>query len=283
MGNKCLNQHSPRPLPPTPKGQKLLIPTHHIQVASFFSWQGGGGRPLKTRRKKKENQQRQTRGRTAVDSGDSRPVGAKQLGAGPVPDMKITEQRRRHAPALCHSRSRNAPRRPPPGQTGHGADLGRGCGGRAPGQRGTGLKVPTFGSLHRSGRRGHRPGPSDTWDRLSANPQDEGSSGPEQPPGSCRVAGSRQAQRGHRRTGPTGRPRALSHHQPQKKDSDLTTPLLPTTVGTKSQLLAGVTTLAPRAFHLRAFAPAAPSPETFLPRPHRTGSPSVSPPQRGPL
>lgn len=34
MGNKCLNQP---PLTPTPKGQELLILTHHIQAASFYS------------------------------------------------------------------------------------------------------------------------------------------------------------------------------------------------------------------------------------------------------
>lgn len=34
MGNKCLNQPHPTP---TPKGQELLILTHHIQVASFMS------------------------------------------------------------------------------------------------------------------------------------------------------------------------------------------------------------------------------------------------------
>ena len=85
-----------------------------------------------------------------------------------------------------------------------------------------------------------------------ASPPDEGSAGLGQPPGSCCAARSRQAQRGSRRTGHTGRPQALSH-QPERK-ADLTTPLLPKTLGTKSQLLAEVTVLAPRAFHLRAFA-----------------------------
>lgn len=37
MGNKCLNQP---PLTPTPKGQELLILTHHIQAASVISWEG---------------------------------------------------------------------------------------------------------------------------------------------------------------------------------------------------------------------------------------------------
>lgn len=37
MGNKCLNQPPPTP---TPKGQELLILTHHNQVACCVSWEG---------------------------------------------------------------------------------------------------------------------------------------------------------------------------------------------------------------------------------------------------
>lgn len=62
MGNKCLNQHSPRPRSHTKRTETTNL-HHHIQVASLFFMAGGGEGLLKQEEeRKKENQQKADRG-----------------------------------------------------------------------------------------------------------------------------------------------------------------------------------------------------------------------------
>lgn len=81
MGNKCFKSATPDPHASHTKGQKLLIPTHHIQVASLFHGRGWGG--LLKQEEEEETNKGETGGHTAVDSGDSRPIRAEQLGMSP--------------------------------------------------------------------------------------------------------------------------------------------------------------------------------------------------------
>lgn len=179
-------------LPPAPASHTKRTETTnsyppHPSRQPFFHGRGWGKASLKTRRRKKKgNQQRQT-GDTLLRIGRQPPHQSRVARRGPVPDTEITERWCRHAPALCATlRSRNAPRRPP--RDGRdGADLGRGR-GAGPGQRGAGLKTPTSGSLHRSGRSRTQAWPvRHSRDRLCGEAPDEGSAGL----GSCRAAAVR--------------------------------------------------------------------------------------------
>ena len=182
---------------------------------------------------------------------------------------------------VCHSRSRNAPRRPPPGRTGTELTSGEdaGAGPRAEGYWAEGAHIRLTAQVRTPRTQAwpiRHPGTVCAQTLGMRAPLAWGSrraAAVWPDPGRPKGAAGEQDTRSALKPSPTSLRKRLTSPRPCS----------PRHWEQKSQLLAEVTVLAPRACHLRAFAPAVPSPETFLPRPHRTGSAWASPPQRDPL